>query len=72
MLPLDKWPREDVNAQVILAYTEFGEAFTKFGQDFPASKEHYDLARIFWELNGRLLSEGKIKTHPVALRKSGF
>ena len=72
MLPLDAWPRKDVNAQAILAYTAFGEAFSKFGQEFPAIKEHHDFARMFWDFNARLLAEGKIQTHPVTLRNGGF
>ena len=57
---------------MILAYTTFGEAFPKFGMDFPAIKEHFDFGKMFWELNARLLAEGKIKTHPVTLRNGGF
>jgi NADPH:quinone reductase-like Zn-dependent oxidoreductase len=72
LLPLETWPRRDVNAQVILAYTTFGEAFTKFGTDFPAIPQHFEFGEMFWKLNAELLGEGKIQPHPVTLRSGGL
>lgn len=72
LMPLDKWPRTDVKAHVILAYTIFGEAFSKFGQKFPPMEEHFRLSNMFWSLSGKLLAEGKIKPHPVALGAGGL
>lgn len=72
LLPLDKWPRTDVNATVLLCYTTFGEAFSKYGQDFPAIKECWEYGEMFWKLTNTLLKAGKIKNHPVLLRPNGF
>jgi len=72
LLPLDGWPRKDVNARVILAYTTFGEAFSKFGTDFPPLKEHFEFGEMFWKLNAKLLAEGKIKPHPATVRQGGL
>lgn len=72
LLPLDKWPRKDVNAQTVLAYTTFGEAFSKFGKDFPPIKEHFEFGKMFWELGGKLIAEGKIKHHPMTIRDGGL
>ena len=66
------WPRKDVKPQTILAYTTFGEAFSKFGTDFPAIKEHFEFGVMFWKLHTQLFAEGKIKTHPVTVRPGGF
>jgi NADPH:quinone reductase-like Zn-dependent oxidoreductase len=72
LLPTDAWPRRDITATAILAYTAFGKAFTKFGIDFPEVPPHYDYAVMFWKLSQKLLAEGKVKPHPVALRKGGL
>lgn len=71
LLPTDSWPTErskDVNVRWMLAYTSLGEEFFKFGAVYPAKPEHYEMSVKFWELNGRLLSEGKVKTHPVTVK----
>ena len=72
LLPVETWPREDVNAQAILAYTTFGEEFTKFDMTFPPLKDHFEMGVKFWKLNARLLAEKKIKTHPVEVRGGGL
>ncbi|KAI9684578.1 MAG: hypothetical protein M1822_005666 [Bathelium mastoideum] len=72
LLPLDGWPREDVNVKVIIGYTTFGEAFSKFGVDFPPMKEHFDFGKMFWQLNANLLTDGKIQRHPVTMRSGGL
>lgn len=69
--PTETWPREDVNALTILAYTTFGEQFDKFGVTFPPMPDHLNMGVKFWKLNAELLAEGKIKTHPILLR-GGF
>lgn len=72
LLPLETWPRKDVNAQAILAYTTFGEAFTKFGTDFPPIREHFEFGRMFWKLTASLLEAGKVRPHPVRLGAGGL
>jgi NADPH:quinone reductase-like Zn-dependent oxidoreductase len=72
LLPTDAWPREDVTATAVFAYTTFGKAFTKFGRDFPPIPSHFDFGVMFWKLSHDLLEAGKIKPHPVALRKGGL
>ena len=74
LLPPESWPseRKDVNLRWMLAYTSFGEEFTKFGATWPAQPEHYDMGVKFWKLNGDLLQEGKVKTHPVTVKDGGL
>ncbi|KAJ4348856.1 uncharacterized protein N0V89_010235 [Didymosphaeria variabile] len=72
LLPTDAWPRKDVTPIAILAYTSFGKAFTKFGIDFPEIRPHFEYGVMFWKVSHKLLAEGKIKPHPVALRKGGL
>ncbi len=74
LLPPDSWPseRKDVNVRWMLAYTSFGEEFFKFGATYPVSSEHYEVGVNFWKLNGKLLKEGKIRTHPVTVREGGL
>lgn len=72
LLPLDGWTRTDVQTHTLLAYTTFGEAFSKFGMDFPPLEEHFKFGKMFWKLNAQLLAEGKVKPHPVTIRKGGF
>jgi NADPH:quinone reductase-like Zn-dependent oxidoreductase len=71
-LPLENWTRTDVKAQNILAYTTFGESFTKFGVDFPGYPEHFEFGVMFWKVASKLLREGKIIPHPVLLRGNGL
>jgi NADPH:quinone reductase-like Zn-dependent oxidoreductase len=71
-LPMTGWTRKDVDVQTILAYTTFGEAFSKFGTDFPPLDDHFKFGVMFWALAAKLLAEGKIKTHPVLLRPDGL
>jgi NADPH:quinone reductase-like Zn-dependent oxidoreductase len=72
LLPTDAWPRKDVVATAVLAYTTLGKAFTKFGIDFPPIAPHFEFGVKFWKLSNDLLSEGKIKPHPIALRAGGL
>lgn len=72
MLPTDAWPRKDIEATAILAYTSLGKAFNKFGIDFPAIQPHFDFGVMFWKLSNKLLAAGKIKPHPAALRTGGL
>lgn len=72
LLPTDAWPRADVTATAVLAYTVFGKAFSKFGMDFPEIAPHYDFGVKFWALSQKLLAQGQIKPHPVALRGGGL
>jgi NADPH:quinone reductase-like Zn-dependent oxidoreductase len=72
LLPTDAWPRKDVEATAVLAYTTLGKAFTKFGIDFPAIPAHFDFGVMFWKLSNKLLAEGKVKPHPVVLREGGL
>ncbi|EHL01061.1 putative Zinc-type alcohol dehydrogenase-like protein C2E1P3.01 [Glarea lozoyensis 74030] len=72
LLPADEFPRKDVNVQVVLAYTTFGEAFSKFGTDFPAIEEHYKFGVMFWKMAGELLAEGKFKPHPAIIMEGGL
>ncbi|KAJ4337891.1 hypothetical protein N0V95_008205 [Ascochyta clinopodiicola] len=72
LLPAHSWPRKDITATHVLAYTTFGKPFTKFGIDFPAIPPHFEFGVMFWELSHKLLAEGKVKPHPVALRKGGL
>jgi NADPH:quinone reductase-like Zn-dependent oxidoreductase len=72
LLPADAWPRKDITPTVVLAYTSLGKAFTKFGIDFPPIPPYFDHGAMFWKLSQKLLADGKIKPHPVALRKGGL
>jgi len=72
LMPLAGWTRKDVKTQVILAYTTFGEAFSKFGTDFPAMEDHYKFGVMFWKLAGKLLAEGKFKPHPAIIMEGGL
>jgi len=71
LLPV-KFPRSDVQAGSTMAYTAFGEAYTKRGKEFPAKPDHYDQARMFWALSEKLVADGKLKAHPVTIGKGGL
>ncbi|KAI4289287.1 MAG: hypothetical protein L6R35_001454 [Caloplaca aegaea] len=75
LLPPDTWPVErqhDVNVRWLLAYTSFGEEFTKYGATWPPVPEHYEMGVRIWELHRKLLEEGKVKPHPVTVKEGGL
>ncbi|CAI6334278.1 unnamed protein product [Periconia digitata] len=72
LLPADTWPRKDVQPTVVLAYTTFGKAFSKFGMEFPAMPATFNFGVKFWRLSGELLAAGKFKPHPIAKRPGGL
>ncbi|KAJ3156042.1 hypothetical protein HDU89_005606 [Geranomyces variabilis] len=61
-----------ITVQMTLAYTAIGEAFSKFGKDFPPIPQNYKFAAEFWALAQTLLDEGKLKVHPVDAREGGL
>jgi hypothetical protein len=65
-------PRKDIVVSFVFAYTAYGEAFTKFGFEFPQNVEDYLYASKFFDICEVLLEEGKLKTHPSARRPNGL
>jgi NADPH:quinone reductase-like Zn-dependent oxidoreductase len=66
LLPVKDFPRTDVKSNFTLAYTALGE---KYNDRFPASKTDYEFGSRFWRVSEELINSGKIKTHPVEVRK---
>lgn len=72
MFPIEQ-VRNGVSAQAMLAYTAFGEEFVRMGgQHFPPMKGHYEHSVRMWTLISGLVSEGKVKPHPHAVRPGGL
>ena len=71
LLPVPDFPRKDVNSRSTLGYTAFGEDFAFRGTPIPAKPEDAAFAGKFWELAGRLLAAGKLKTAPLRLNDGG-
>ncbi|PVH95942.1 oxidoreductase-like protein [Periconia macrospinosa] len=69
---VSKFPRDDVVNAATLAYTGFGEPFSKGGKDYPALPDHLAVQDRFWRLVGELLAQGKIQPHPHELREGGL
>ncbi|KAI9146789.1 Trans-enoyl reductase ACTTS2 [Paramyrothecium foliicola] len=70
-----KLPREDVQVKVTIAFTIFGESFTKpeLGPvNFPASMDDYNFGKEFWRMSERLLAEKKLIPHPLDVRNGGL
>jgi len=65
-------PRKDIVVSMVFAYTAYGEAFTKFGHEFPVKLEDYLYASKFFDICEVLLAEGKLKPHPSARRPNGL
>lgn len=72
LLVVENFPRDDVINALTLGYTATGEAFPKFGADWPANPEHLEFASRFWKIAGELLAQGKIKPHPADVREGGL
>ncbi|MCJ1252152.1 hypothetical protein MMC30_009390 [Trapelia coarctata] len=74
LMPIDKLPRDDVQNNCTLAYSSLGEDFKigEKGQEMPGKNEDLEFASKFWSIAEELLSEGKVKPHPVDLRPGGL
>lgn len=72
LLGVEKFPRDDVSCITTLMYTIFDEDFLFLGQTMKRSTEDFEFAKMFFELTEKLLSEGKLKTHPEELREGGL
>lgn len=72
LLVVNKFPRDDVSNTATLAYTGFGEKFSKGDNTWPAKEDHLDLQDKFWKLVGELLAQGKIRPHPQEVRDGGL
>ena len=74
LLPVKKYPRDDIYKGYTLAYTTVGEYFRMgpTGPEFPARKEDFEYAKMFWAIAEKLLAEGKIKVHPMEVRGGGL
>jgi NADPH:quinone reductase-like Zn-dependent oxidoreductase len=70
--PATECPRKDIAVSMVFAYTAYGEAFAKFGHEFPAKLEDYVYASKFFDICEALLAEGKLKPHPSAHQPNGF
>lgn len=71
LLPVQDFPRADVETAVTWAYTCIGEAYEM--QDIaqiPASPEDHAFGIRFWKLARELFAQGKIQAHPIE-EKSG-
>ena len=60
-----------VEKRYFLGYTTWGEDFVFEGEEFAASKRDYDFAVGFVTLAERLLHQGCLKNHPVAVDRQG-
>ncbi|CAK4001977.1 related to zinc-binding oxidoreductase [Lecanosticta acicola] len=67
-----KHSRTDIVDKRVFAYTVFGEAFDKFGISWPAKAEDFARGKEFAALTSQLLSDGRLKPHPVRLGKDGL
>jgi len=71
ILPV-KFPKEGVETTMTFMYTIFNEPFTKAGRDTPAIPEDFEFAKEFFGITEKLLSEGKLKTHPSKVGPKGL
>lgn len=61
----------NVETEVTLGYTAFGEKFSFAGHTFEAKPEDREFASMFWELSRGLLEDGRIKVARVVVDQGG-
>jgi len=66
LLPVQNFPRDDVKIGFTYAYSALGENFT---DKWLASQTDYDHGVKFWKVAEDLINSGKIKAHPVEVRR---
>lgn len=62
---------DKVENKSTLAYTAIGEAFQFGPQSLPAIPPHFEFAKKFWSISEKLLADGKIKAHQIAVNEGG-
>lgn len=68
----NKIPRENVIYSSSFLMTFLGEAFDKFGMHMEARPEDFEFAKDFATLVEELLSQGKLKSHPLSVSGGGL
>lgn len=66
LLPVKEYPRSDVKTNFTFAYTALGEAYN---DKFKASQEDYEFGVKFWKQAEEWFNSGKVKAHPIEVRK---
>jgi NADPH:quinone reductase-like Zn-dependent oxidoreductase len=66
LLPVTNFPRDDVKTNFTFAYNALGE---KYSDKMPASQTDYEFGSKFWKVAEDLINSGKIKAHPVEVRR---
>lgn len=66
-----KTTNSKVSGSFTLAYSMFGEAFSRNGKHFDAKPEDYEFGKMFWELSRGLLAEGKVKVAKLEVNRGG-
>ncbi|KAL3424223.1 hypothetical protein PVAG01_03504 [Phlyctema vagabunda] len=68
----NEFPRKDVKYTSTSMYTVFGEAFRKYGEDFPASREDFEFGKKWMDLTEKAVADGKVKPHPKKVGSGGL
>jgi len=72
LLPVKKFPRDDVENKHTMAYTILGETYEKMGRKTEAKPDHYEFGKMFWAQASDLFAKGKLTVHPPEIRKGGL
>ncbi|KAK5046409.1 hypothetical protein LTR84_008211 [Exophiala bonariae] len=62
---------DKVENKSTLAYTAIGEAIQFGPQQIPAIPSHFEFAKKFWSISEKLLADGDIKVHQLAINEGG-
>lgn len=60
-----------VEPRTILAYSMFGDAFKRYGMDFPAKPEDWEFGVKWWETSRAVLAAGKVKPARMEVNRGG-
>lgn len=72
LLPVENFPRSDVEQSYVLGYTAFGESFEFFGQTHEPVPADYDICRKYGPLVTSLIADGRLKASRFEVREGGF
>ncbi|KAK3052787.1 hypothetical protein LTR09_006270 [Extremus antarcticus] len=72
LLPVDSFPRSDVEQSVVLGYTAFGEAFEFFGRQRQPVPADYAICTRYWPLMTSLIADGRLKASRFEVREGGL
>ena len=72
LLPIEKFPRDDVDSSLVTSFEIFGKQFFFGPTAFPVRVGAFEFAKELMQSATKLITEGKLKPHKQDVREGGL